>query len=120
MKTNEINSEYQQAANKLRNSGNSVVGKLGETVMTATGGTAGYFASGTIASSYGASTLMGSTVAAKCAIWIGAPVVLTTPVGWVIGSVVAGSAIGLIATKVIKSGFKSDMNKEKLINELRQ
>lgn len=109
------NDQYIQALEKMKNSPRDRVGILGELGVTVIGAGAGVAASGAIATAVGASTLLGSSTMGSL---LGGIFVTTTPVGWVIGSAIGIGALAYGATKLVKSGGKSEAIKEMNIREL--
>lgn len=107
--------EYVCALEKMKKSPRDRVGILGELGVTGIGLTAGVAASGSIAAATGAATIAGSTTLASI---LGGVFVTTTPVGWVVGSAIAGGTLAYSAGKLIRSGSRCDKFKEINIYEL--
>ena len=107
--------DYLHALDKMKRSPKDRVGILGEMGVTGLGGIAGASIAGVTASAAGVATLFGSSTLASI---LGGVVVTTTPVGWVIGSIGIGGAVGSGISKLIRSGEKSDTKKEINIQEL--
>lgn len=107
--------DYLHALDKMKRSPKDWVGILGEMGVTGLGGIAGASIAGVTASAAGVATLFGSSTLASI---LGGVVVTTTPVGWVIGSIGIGGAVGYGISKLIRSGEKSDTKKEINIQEL--
>ena len=109
--------EYIQALEIIKNSPKDRIGILGDLCGTGMGVATGYVASGAIASLFGVTTLFGSSTLASSL--LGGIFVVSTPVGWLVGSTVAAGAIGYGITKLIRSGEKSDTIKEMNIRDLK-
>ena len=109
--------EYIAALEKLKRSPRDRIGIFGELGVTGIGAVAGAAASGPAATAAGAATLAGSSTLASI---LGGVFVTTTPIGWVIGSVVAGAGIGYAAAKLVRSGGKCDVYRTYSIRELEQ
>lgn len=107
--------EYINALERMKKSPRDRVGILGDLGTAGLGGLAGAGVAGTVASVAGASTLLGSTTVASV---LGGVIVTTTPVGWVVGSVIVGGAIGYSVSKLVRSGGKSDAVRQMNIREL--
>jgi len=107
--------EYIEALKKMKKSPASVVGILGDLVVTGIGTTAGVGVAGKIAAAFGATTLLGST---KLAIILGTTFVTTTPIGWVIGSAAAAGVLAFGTGRLIRSGAKTDTIKKYTIREI--
>ena len=108
--------EYQTA---LRNAqGRDKIGVVAEIVTTGAGTAGGYAASTAIASVAGATStsFIGSTFLGGL---LGVGTVIT-PVGWVVGSAVAGTALAYGVTQLVKSGARSDKMREDVSAEIRQ
>ena len=109
--------EYVRALEKMKQNPRDRVGILGELGVTGLGVTAGFVASGAVAATFGAATLAGSTTLGSI---LGGIFVTTTPVGWIVGTAMAGGALAYTAGKLIRSGGKCDMLKKISIRELEQ
>lgn len=107
--------EYVCALEKMKRSPRDRLGILGELGVTAFGVGAGIAVSGTVAGAAGAATLAGSTTLASL---FGGVFVVTTPVGWVVGSAIAGGSLAYAAAKLVRSGGKSDTIKAETVREL--
>jgi hypothetical protein len=96
--------------------GRDKVGILGEVLATGVGTAGGLAGSAAIASVAGATTttFMGSSLLGGV-LGIGA---VTTPVGWVIGCAVAGTALTYGLTRMIKSGVHNDQVRVEVISEI--
>lgn len=116
--TNKISvDEYIAALNKMKKSPKDRVGVLGELGATGLGGVAGAGIAGATASAAGVATLFGSSTIGSV---LGGVFVTTTPVGWVVGSIALGGAVGYGISKLVSSGGKSDAIKEMNIRELKE
>lgn len=91
------------------------VGTAGEVIVTAGGAAAGAAAAGTIASAAGATTLLGSTTLASLG---GGIFVVSTPLGWVVGSAVVVGAAGYGIAKLIRSGGEQDHVRKNIVERL--
>ena len=76
-----------------------------EAIATAGGVAAGATAAGAIAGAVGATTFLGSTTLGGL---VGGVLVVSTPVGWVIGCAVAGGAAAYGISRMIRSGGRQD------------
>jgi hypothetical protein len=85
--------------------GHDKVGNAGEAIATAGGVAAGATAAGAIAGAVGATTFLGSTTLGGL---VGGVLVVSTPVGWVIGCAVAGGAAAYGISRMIRSGGRQD------------
>lgn len=109
--------EYVSALEKMKRNPRDRVGILGELGVTGLGVAAGVAFSGSIAGIAGAATLAGSTTLASI---LGGIFVTTTPVGWIVGSALAGGTMAYTAGKLVRSGGKSDTRRKMNISELGQ
>ena len=107
--------EYISALERMKKSPRDRLGILGELGATGLGGVAGVGIAGVTASAVGVATLFGSSTLASV---LGGVFVTTTPIGWVVGSVALGGAVGYSISKLVGSGGKSDAIKEMNIREL--
>ena len=98
--------------------GRDKVGVLGEVLATGVGTAGGLAGSAAIASVAGATTttFMGSSLLGGV-LGIGA---VTTPVGWVVGCAVAGTALTYGLTRMIKSGVHNDQVRTEVIDEIKK
>jgi hypothetical protein len=106
--------KYSRAQGKAE--GRDAIGVIGEGLASGAGAVGGVAASTTIASIAGATstTFMGSSFLGGV-LGIGTVV---TPVGWVIGSAIAGTALAYGLTKMIKSGAENDKIREQLVSDI--
>ena len=109
--------EYINALERMKKSPRDRIGILGDLGTAGLGSLAGAGIVGTVASVAGASTILGSTTFASV---LGGVIVTTTPVGWVVGSVVVGGAIGYGVSKLVRSGGKSDAVRQMNMRELNE
>jgi hypothetical protein len=109
--------EYVSALEKMKRSPRDRVGILGELGVTGLSAAAGAAVSGAVAGAAGAATIAGSTTLASI---LGGVLVTTTPVGWVIGCVAAGAGLGYAASKLVRSGAKTDVYKIYSVRELEE
>jgi hypothetical protein len=107
--------QYVEALERMKKSRRDRLGILGELGVAGIGVGAGIAASGTIAAAAGAATFAGSSVLASV---LGGLFVTSTPVGWVIGSAIAGGALACAAGRLIRGGAKADVRKMLTIEEL--
>ncbi len=105
--------DVEDTINKLQ--GGDRVGHAGQAILTIAGGASGVAASGAIASAAGASTLLGSTSLAGL---LGGVFVTATPVGWVVGAAIAGSAAAYGVSKLVRSGGRQDRLRQEISNRL--
>ncbi|MEN5033732.1 hypothetical protein [Pseudomonas sp. TWI929] len=102
-------------ASKLANAveqlqGRDRVGIVGEGAVVAGSVAAGAAAAGTVATAAGATTLLGSTTLAGA---LGGVFVTTTPVGWVVGTAALAGMAGYGLVKLVRSGSKQDVVRER-------
>lgn len=109
--------EYIRALEKMKRSPRDRIGILGELGVTGLGVTAGVALSGTVAAVAGAATIAGSTTLATL---LGGVFVTTTPVGWVVGTAIAGGAVAYAAIQLVRSGAKCDTRRKMNISELEE
>lgn len=109
--------EYVAALGQMKRSPRDRVGRLGSIGMTGIGTAGGAAASGKIAAAAGASTILGSTTLGNL---LGGVFVAATPVGWIIGSALAGGAIAYGAVRLVRSGSRFDTSREYDIRELEE
>lgn len=109
--------EYIKALEKMKKSPRDRVGVLGELGATGLGGVAGAGLAGATASAAGVATIFGSSTLGSI---LGGVFVTTTPVGWVVGSVAVGGAVGYGISKLASSGGKNDAIKMMNIRELQE
>ena len=109
--------EYLCALEKMKQNPRDRVGILGELGVTGLGVTAGVALSGSIAAIAGTATFAGSTTLASI---VGGIFVTATPVGWVVGSAVAGGTLAYAAVKLVRSGAKCDTRRKINIRDLEE
>lgn len=109
--------DYIEALKKLEKNPSDRVGLLGELGVATTGAVVGALGAGTIASLFGATTILGSSTLAGAA---GGILVATTPVGWVIGTAVAGTAAAYGLAKLVKSGGVNYERRQQSILEIKE
>jgi hypothetical protein len=97
--------------------GRDRIGKAAEAASVATGVGAGVAVSGSVASAFGASTLLGSSTLGSV---LGGVFVAATPVGWALGSAVAGCALGYGISRLVRSGAKSDVTRDRLRRSIQE
>ncbi|MFP3978708.1 hypothetical protein [Marinobacter sp. KMM 10035] len=107
--------EYIRALEKMKKSPRDRIGVLGELGASGLGGVAGAGLAAAAASTAGAATIFGSSTLGTI---LGGVFVTTTPIGWVVGSVAVGGAVGYGISKLVSSGGKSDAIKQMNILEL--
>ena len=107
-------SDIQAAVEKLEQS--DKVGLLGTGLGVGAGAAGGAAAAGSIATAAGATTLLGSTSLASV---LGGVFVTATPVGWVVGCVLAAGLAGFGISKLIYSGGKHDQTRSDTVSRLR-
>lgn len=107
--------EYIRALEKMKKSPRDRIGVLGELGASGLGGVAGAGLAAATASAAGAATIFGSGTLGTI---LGGVFVTTTPIGWVVGGVAVGGAVGYGISKLISSGGKSDAIKQMNIREL--
>ena len=109
--------DYLEALERMKRSPRDRVGVLGELGVTGIGVAGGLAASGTIAGAFGATTILGSTTLGSL---LGGVFVATTPVGWFIGSALAGGALAFGAARLVSNGSRFETLKKLDIAELEQ
>lgn len=109
--------EYTRALDKMKKSPRDRVGVLGRLGAIVLGGSAGAGLAGATASAAGAATIFGSATLGSI---LGGVFVTATPIGWVVGSVAVGGAVGYGISKLASSGGKSDAIKQMNIRELQE
>ena len=107
--------EYINALEKMKKSPRDRVGVLGELGATGLGGLAGVGIAGTTASAAGIATVFGSSTLGSI---LGGIFVTTTPIGWVVGSVALGGAVGFGISKLVRSGGQNDSIRQMNIKAL--
>jgi uncharacterized protein (DUF697 family)/putative ribosome biogenesis GTPase RsgA len=107
--------EYLRALKKIKKAGPDRFGIAGDVIGVGMGAGAGALAAGSVAAAVGATSILGSTGLGSL---LGGVVVASTPLGWVIGTAAAGGALAYGATRMIRSGVKSDVIKEGIIKDL--
>lgn len=116
MKESQLNIDgYINALEQMKNSSRDRIGILGDLGATSVGGMAGAGLAGTTASAAGVTTLFGSSTLASI---LGGIFVTTTPVGWVLGSIVVGGAVGCGIGKLVRSGGQNDVVRKMNMREL--
>lgn len=103
------------AIEKLK--GRDKVGVVSEYASTAGGIAAGAVVAGKVAAVAGASTLFGSTTLATA---LGGLFVVSTPVGWVIGSAALVGTAAYALSRMAASGAKQDVARKELIERLQK
>ena len=101
------------AIEKLRSK--DKIGLAGEHLAAIGGGAAGIAAAGTVAGTFGATTLLGSSTLAGV---FGGVFLTATPVGWVIGSAALAAAAGYGIAKMIRSGSEQDQVRKEVVQRL--
>lgn len=91
------------------------VGVAGEVIAATGGAVAGVATAGTIASAAGATTLLGSSTLASLG---GGVFVVSTPLGWIVGSAVVAGAAGYGIAKLIRSGSEQDQERKSIVGRL--
>ncbi len=107
--------EYIKALEKMKASPKDRIGVLGELGATGLGSVAGAGLASAAASAAGAATLFGSSTLGSL---LGGIFVTTTPIGWVVGSIAIGGAVGYGISNLVSNGAKSNAIKEMNMNEL--
>jgi hypothetical protein len=105
--------DIESAISKLSKSDR--VGKASELLSVVGGAAAGASAAGAVASAAGATTLLGSTTLAGA---LGGVFVATTPVGWIAGCALAGSAAVYGVSRMLRSGGKNDQLRTEIVGRL--
>jgi hypothetical protein len=101
---------------KLQKNPEDKIRILGDTGITIMGAGLGAAAAGSIAGITGATSIFGLTSAAG---WFGITAVSSTPVGWVIGSTIAGGALAYVITRLIHDGGLAEGRKLELLQQYR-
>lgn len=105
----------EKAIRKLRRP--DAVGIVAETLTTVGGAAGGASAAGAIAAAAGATTMLGSTTLAGA---LGGVFVVTTPVGWVIGSAAVGATLAFGLSRLARSVGKTDRVREEIVDRLKR
>jgi len=108
--------DYIKALKKLEKSPSDRVGTLGTLGVVATGAGAGALGATGLASTFGISTLFGSSTLASLA---GGVFVVSNPAGWAFGTAAAGAAAAYGISKLVSSGGKHDEKKQASIKALK-
>lgn len=108
--------EYIETLEKLEKQPVDVENQAGQLLSLLIGGGAGYASSGVVASWFGATTLLGSSGLASI---LGGVFVVSNPIGWVVGSIVAGATVATVASKLVSNGAKYEEKKQSAIRELK-
>ncbi|MGJ0310770.1 hypothetical protein [Aliarcobacter cryaerophilus] len=109
-------SDYSEALKKISESPKDRVGILGEVGIVGLGVATGIGGAGTVAAAAGATTILGSSTLGGL---LGGVFIATTPVGWVVGTAVAGGAVAYGLSKLFKSGNVSDERKAQNIKNIK-
>jgi len=109
--------EYINTLRKLEQSSADKIGTLGKIGVSATGAGVGAMGAGSIASLFGATTILGSSTLASI---VGGVLVTTTPIGWVLGSAAVGTVAAYSISKLVSSGAANDERKKSTIMELKK
>ncbi|HRK40377.1 MAG TPA: hypothetical protein PK347_18530 [Burkholderiaceae bacterium] len=114
----EFESEEARVASAIEKlKGRDKVGVVSEYATTAGGIAAGAVLAGKVAAVAGASTLFGSTTLATT---LGGLFVVSTPVGWVIGSAALVGTAAYALSRLAASGAKQDVARKELIERLQK
>ena len=108
---------HMSANEKRENSSRDLVGVLGESANIGLGAVSGTAVSATVGSFMGVNTFLGSTILANVATGFGLISIVSTPVGWIIGTAVAGGFIAGVIGKSIRSGGMNDLRKKRVIKD---
>ena len=98
----------------LEQNPNDKVRILGDAGITLAGVGLGAAAAGTLASAAGATSIFGLTTVAS---WLGVSAVVSTPVGWVIGSAAVAGAVAYGVSRIIHSGGLAEGRKLELLQQ---
>ena len=107
--------ELLKALHRLEKNPDSKERLFGDIGITALGGALGAAAGGTAATAAGVTSIWGITTAASC---LGLSVVSATPVGWIAGTAIAGSAAGYGISRLICGGAYTEGKIAELKREL--
>ena len=107
--------DYVRALERMKRGSRDRVGVLAELGVAGVGVATGVAVSGTIAAAAGAATFAGSATLGSI---VSGVLVTTTPVGWVIGSAVAGGAMAYGLIRLVRGGAKCDALRNRTIREL--
>ncbi len=116
MSSSKLN-DYKKALEKIIQSPRDRVGILGEFGILGVGAVAGAGYAGTLATAAGVSTFLGSSTLGGL---LGGVLVVTTPVGWIVGTAIAGGAVAYGLSKLFKSGNVSDERIAQNIEKLKK
>lgn len=105
----------QNTTEKLK--GRDKVGVAGEALITAGAAAGGAAVAGTVAGAFGATTILGSATLAQVA---GGVLVVSTPLGWVVGTAAVAGAAGYGIAQLIRSGTKQDQVRKELVARFEQ
>lgn len=107
--------ELLQTKEIIESAPNDRVGTLGEIATTGLTGLVGYGAAPSVASWFGASTILGSSSLGS---YLGGFLATTTPVGWIIGTSVIAAISAFGISKLIKSGGKHTQIRKQNLKEI--
>lgn len=109
--------QYIQALEKLEKEPMNKSKILSNIGIVGSGAALGFFAAPTVAAGLGATTILGSSAVATA---LGGIFVTTTPLGWIIGTGVAGGYLLYSISKFVKSGAQNDLQKMQNIKVLKK
>jgi hypothetical protein len=110
-------SKYTKALEKLEKNPKDRIGILGDIGIVGIGASGGAAAASTVASIFGATTLLGSKTLGSL---LGGVFVTTTPVGWVIGTVAVGGMAAYGISRLIKSSGATEQRIKDMIEKLKK
>ncbi len=90
-----------QTINEIEKNPNSKEKAFGDIFITVIGGGLGALGAGGAAAAVGSTSIIGLTTAAS---WIGITLVSATPVGWIVGTAVAGAGLAYGISRFISGG----------------
>jgi hypothetical protein len=106
-------SDVEAAIVKLK--GSDRVGNVSQLLNAAGGAVAGVSVASAAAVAAGASTLFGSTTIATA---LGGVLVVSTPIGWVVGCALAGGAAAYGVSRLVRAGGRNDRIRKEIIERL--
>jgi len=109
--------ELLKTIKKLENNSNDLVGVLADVGIVAVGGGLGALGAGALATAAGATAIPVLTTVGS---WVGVAIVGATPIGWVVGTAVAGGAAVYGVSRLIKGSGFSEGKKQELLNKLKE
>lgn len=107
--------DYELMLSTLEKKGRDGFDILGDGIIATLGAVSGALSAGAIAGGAGATSIFGITSAAS---WLGITVVASTPIGWIAGCALAGTAISYGVSKIVKNGAVNTERRKKLREDI--